>query len=90
MISKTGGRQEQGQIQGVSGALESLGRTVGPVWGNGFLSAFGEGIAYLSAAAVLGLLALWGARLSLYQKKAQEMTNVPSAPTVFNESSSSR
>lgn len=70
LISKTGQRQEQGQIQGVSGALESLGRTVGPVWGNGFLGAFGEGIAYLSAAAVLGLLALWGMRLPVRRENA--------------------
>ncbi len=63
MISKAGEQGSQGQVQGVSGAMESLGRTVGPVWGNGFLGAFGEGIAYLSAALVLGLLTLWGTRL---------------------------
>ena len=53
LISQNGERGEQGRVQGVSSALESLGRTVGPVWGNGMLGAVGEGAAYLSAALVL-------------------------------------
>ncbi len=64
LISQNSGREEQGRVQGASGALESLGRTIGPIWGNGLLGALGEGIAYLSAAAVLGLLALWSASFS--------------------------
>ena len=40
-------------MQGAAGALESLGRTIGPVWGNGTLQVMGEGTAYASAAAVL-------------------------------------
>ena len=40
-------------MQGAAGALESLGRTIGPVWGNGALQLFGEGTAYGSAALVL-------------------------------------
>ena len=40
-------------MQGAAGALESLGRTLGPVWGNGALQRFGEGTAYGSAAVVL-------------------------------------
>ena len=40
-------------MQGAAGALESLGRTIGPVWGNGALQWFGEGVAYGSAALVL-------------------------------------
>ncbi len=50
-----GGRRprEQGRVQGAAGALESLGRTLGPVWGNGALQIFGEGTAYGSAALVL-------------------------------------
>ena len=40
-------------MQGAAGALESLGRTIGPVWGNGVLQWFGEGAAYGSAALVL-------------------------------------
>jgi hypothetical protein len=53
LVSGAAGRHEQGRVQGAAGALESLGRAVGPVWGNGALQAFGEGTAYGSAALVL-------------------------------------
>jgi MFS transporter, DHA1 family, tetracycline resistance protein len=53
LVSAAGGRHEQGRVQGAAGALESLGRTLGPVWGNGALQWFGEGAAYGSAALVL-------------------------------------
>ena len=53
LVSGAAGKQEQGRVQGAAGALESLGRTVGPVWGNGVLQWFGEGVAYGSAALVL-------------------------------------
>jgi DHA1 family tetracycline resistance protein-like MFS transporter len=59
LISKAGPPQEQGRVQGAAGALESLGRTLGPVWGNGTLQRFGEGAAYGSAAvALMGVAAL--------------------------------
>jgi DHA1 family tetracycline resistance protein-like MFS transporter len=53
LISKSAAPEEQGRVQGAAGALESLGRTIGPVWGNGTLQRFGEGTAYASAAAAL-------------------------------------
>ena len=53
LVSGAAGRHEQGRVQGAAGALESLGRTIGPIWGNGLLQWFGEGTAYGSAAAVL-------------------------------------
>ena len=53
LVSGAGGRHEQGRVQGAAGALESLGRTIGPVWGNGLLQWAGEGAAYGSAALVL-------------------------------------
>jgi DHA1 family tetracycline resistance protein-like MFS transporter len=53
LISKSAGVHEQGRVQGAAGGLESLGRTIGPVWGNGSLQKFGEGTAYGSAAIVL-------------------------------------
>jgi MFS transporter, DHA1 family, tetracycline resistance protein len=53
LISKSASPREQGRVQGAAGALESLGRTLGPVWGNGALQRFGEGTAYGSAAAAL-------------------------------------
>ncbi len=53
LISNAAGPHEQGRVQGAAGALESLGRTIGPVWGNGVLQQLGEGKAYGSAALVL-------------------------------------
>lgn len=53
LVSAAAGKHEQGRVQGAAGALESLGRTIGPVWGNGVLQVFGEGAAYGSAAVVL-------------------------------------
>jgi MFS transporter, DHA1 family, tetracycline resistance protein len=53
LISTAAGAHEQGRVQGAASALESLGRTIGPVWGNGMLQVFGEGQAYGSAAIVL-------------------------------------
>jgi DHA1 family tetracycline resistance protein-like MFS transporter len=53
LVSGAAGRYEQGRVQGAAGALESLGRTLGPVWGNGALQFIGEGAAYGSAALVL-------------------------------------
>jgi MFS family permease len=53
LVSAAGGRHEQGRVQGAAGALESLGRTLGPVWGNGLLQVFGEAAPYGSAAAIL-------------------------------------
>jgi len=64
LISHTAGPAEQGRVQGVSGALESLGRVIGPVWGNGLLGAIGEGAAYFSAALVMLLVALIAAGVS--------------------------
>jgi MFS family permease len=53
LVSRTARDEEQGRVQGAASAVESLGRTVGPVWGNAALQRFGEGTPYLSAAAFL-------------------------------------
>jgi DHA1 family tetracycline resistance protein-like MFS transporter len=53
LISRTAAPDEQGTVQGVAGTLESLGRAVGPVWGNGLLGLYGEGPALSSVAALL-------------------------------------
>jgi len=63
LISQAVPPQEQGRIQGVSSALEGLGRAVGPVWGNGLLGVVSEGAAFGSAAAVLFATAALAARL---------------------------
>src|SRR5688572_11932986 len=53
LVSGAGAKHEQGRVQGAAGGLESLGRTLGPIWGNGVLQWLGEGAAYGSAALVL-------------------------------------
>ncbi len=58
MVSHAAAKEEQGKVQGAAGALESLGRTIGPVWGNGLLQRFGEGSAYGSAAVAFVLTTL--------------------------------
>jgi MFS transporter, DHA1 family, tetracycline resistance protein len=53
LVSRAARGDEQGRVQGAASAVESLGRTVGPIWGNASLQRFGEGMPYLSAAALL-------------------------------------
>ena len=53
LVSTAAGPAEQGRVQGAAGALESLGRTLGPVWGNAVLQGVGEGAAYGAAAGLL-------------------------------------
>jgi MFS transporter, DHA1 family, tetracycline resistance protein len=53
LVSRTARGDEQGRVQGAASAVESLGRTIGPVWGNASLQQFGEATPYISAAAFL-------------------------------------
>jgi DHA1 family tetracycline resistance protein-like MFS transporter len=53
LVSLVGGAEEQGRMQGAAGAVESLGRTMGPVWGNASLERLGDSTPYVSAAAIL-------------------------------------
>jgi len=53
LLSTAAGRHEQGRVQGAAGALESLGRALGPVWGNGSLQWLGTPAPYGSAALLL-------------------------------------
>jgi MFS transporter, DHA1 family, tetracycline resistance protein len=53
LVSRAARGDEQGRVQGAASAVESLGRTVGPIWGNASLQRFGEGMPYISAAAFL-------------------------------------
>ncbi len=52
LISRAGRADEQGRVQGAASAVESLGRTIGPVWGSASLR-FGEAMPYISAAGFL-------------------------------------
>lgn len=53
LVSRVARQDEQGRVQGAASAVESLGRTIGPVWGNASLARFGESTPYISAAALL-------------------------------------
>jgi DHA1 family tetracycline resistance protein-like MFS transporter len=65
LVSLVGRGDEQGRVQGAAGAVESLGRTIGPVWGNASLERYGESMPYLSAAALLLLTLVLAAGLRL-------------------------
>ena len=41
LVSRAARSEEQGRVQGAASAMESLGRTVGPVWGNASLQRYG-------------------------------------------------
>jgi DHA1 family tetracycline resistance protein-like MFS transporter len=58
LVSLVGRGDEQGRMQGAASAVESLGRTVGPIWGNASLQRYGESTPYISAAAFLLLTSL--------------------------------
>jgi MFS transporter, DHA1 family, tetracycline resistance protein len=53
LISRAARADEQGRVQGAASAVESLGRTIGPVWGSASLQRFGEASPYISAAGFL-------------------------------------
>lgn len=53
LVSRAARGDEQGRVQGVAGALESMGRTVGPIWGNASLQHWSDMVPYISAAALL-------------------------------------
>lgn len=53
LVSRTAREDEQGRVQGAASAIESLGRTLGPVWGSASFQRFGEGTPYVTAAGFL-------------------------------------
>ena len=53
LVSLVARGDEQGRVQGSASAVESLGRTIGPIWGNASLQHFGESTPYISAAGLL-------------------------------------
>ena len=58
LVSRAARGDEQGRVQGAASAVESLGRTIGPVWGSATLQRFGEGVPYVTAAGFLLLTLL--------------------------------
>jgi MFS transporter, DHA1 family, tetracycline resistance protein len=55
LVSRAARGDEQGRVQGAASGLESLGRTIGPVWGNLALQHYGEAMPFISAAGVLAM-----------------------------------
>jgi DHA1 family tetracycline resistance protein-like MFS transporter len=53
LVSRAARADEQGRVQGAASAVESLGRTIGPVWGSASLQRFGEAMPYVTAAGFL-------------------------------------
>jgi len=58
LISRAGRGDEQGRVQGAASAVESLGRTLGPVWGSASLQRWGEATPFLTGAAFLAMTLL--------------------------------
>jgi DHA1 family tetracycline resistance protein-like MFS transporter len=52
LVSRAARADEQGRVQGAASVIESLGRTIGPVWGSASLR-FGDAVPYVSAAGFL-------------------------------------
>jgi MFS transporter, DHA1 family, tetracycline resistance protein len=78
LVSSAARPGEQGRVQGAAGALESFGRTIGPVWGNAALQELGEGAAYGAAA---GLLVGAAGMASRYRAPAVAASSDSSLPT---------
>ncbi len=78
LVSNAADSAEQGRVQGAAGALESLGRTVGPVWGNAVLQDVGEGAAYGAAAGVLVGAAGMAVR---YEPRRRPVVRLETPPT---------
>jgi DHA1 family tetracycline resistance protein-like MFS transporter len=53
LVSRAARGDEQGRVQGAASAIESLGRTIGPVWGSASLQRYGEAMPYVTAAVFL-------------------------------------
>jgi DHA1 family tetracycline resistance protein-like MFS transporter len=53
LISRAATPEEQGTVQGAASALESLGRTIGPVWGTAVLQRLGDAAAFGTGAILL-------------------------------------
>ena len=80
LVSNAASRREQGRVQGAAGALESLGRTLGPVWGNLVLQKVGEGAAYGAAASLLVIAAALTARYGAKPASRVEEAGQPANP----------
>ena len=77
LVSLVADGDEQGRVQGAAGAVESLGRTIGPVWGNASLEQFGEAAPYVSAATLLLLTLVLAAGFQVSWRGERSETAIP-------------
>jgi DHA1 family tetracycline resistance protein-like MFS transporter len=75
LVSLVGRGDEQGRVQGTASGVESLGRTLGPVWGNASLQQFGDVMPYVSAAALLVVTLVMTLGLHLGDSGAADRVN---------------
>jgi len=72
LVSLVARGEEQGRVQGAASAVESLGRTIGPVWGNASLERFGDATPYVSAAALLMITLLLSIGVQVDSREAPD------------------
>ena len=77
LVSLVAEGDEQGRVQGAAGAVESLGRTIGPVWGNASLERLGEAAPYVSAATLLLLTLVLAAGFHVSRRAERSETALP-------------
>jgi len=77
LVSLVADGDEQGRVQGAASAVESLGRTIGPVWGNASLEQFGEAAPYLSAATLLLLTMVLASGFQVNWRAERSETAIP-------------
>src|SRR4029434_1578045 len=77
LVSLVADGDEQGRVQGAAGAVESLGRTIGPVWGNASLEQFGEAAPYLAAATLLLLTMVLASGFQVNWRAERSETAIP-------------
>jgi MFS transporter, DHA1 family, tetracycline resistance protein len=77
LVSLVADGDEQGRVQGAAGAVESLGRTIGPVWGNASLERIGEAAPYVSAATLLLLTLVLAAGFKVTWRAERSETALP-------------
>ena len=70
LVSLVARGKEQGRVQGAASAVESLGRTIGPVWGNASLERYSASMPYVSAAALLVITLLMSVTLQIGESPA--------------------
>ncbi|HEV8346736.1 MAG TPA: MFS transporter [Vicinamibacterales bacterium] len=77
LVSLAARGDEQGRVQGAASAVESLGRTVGPIWGSASLQHLDESAPYISAALLLLLTFLFSVGFRVGDQETSVPQSVP-------------